>query len=117
MENDKEKFKKAFIDRLINFSISIIKYCDKLNIKSIKDQLIRSATSVGANVVEAKSSSSKKDYIKFFDIALKSSNETEYWLLICRQLSSDSIVEYLLKENDEIARIIATSLLTLKGRR
>ena len=42
------------------------------------DQLLRSATSIGANVVEAKSASSKRDFIKFYEIALKSANETKY---------------------------------------
>jgi len=82
MQNDKEKFKKEFISRLIRFSIRTIKYAERLrkdrNLWSITDQLIRCVTSIGANVVEAKSSSSKKDYIKFFEIALKSANETIY---------------------------------------
>lgn len=78
MENEKEKFKKEFIQRLIKFSIEVI----KLNIKlkkdplfwSVGDQMIRSSTSIGANVVEAKSAHSIKDYIKFFEIASKSAN-------------------------------------------
>jgi len=42
------------------------------------DQLLRSATSIGANVMEAKSASSKRDFIKFYEIALKSANEIKY---------------------------------------
>jgi four helix bundle protein len=45
---------------------------------SLFEQLVRSASSVGANVVESKAGSSKKDWIKFLVIALKSANETKY---------------------------------------
>lgn len=90
MENDKAKFKKQFVERLINFSISIIDLTDDFPEKAkywpIRDQIIRSATSIGANVMEIRSSSSKRDYIKFFEIALKSANETEYWLLLIKKL-------------------------------
>lgn len=119
MENDKEKFKKEFINRLIRFSISIINFTDTFPNKPkfwpIRDQIIKSATSIGANIAEAKSSSSKKDYIKFFDIALKSANETGYWLLILKEIKLDC--DSLISENNEIASIIAASLLTLKNRK
>ena len=79
MQNDKSKFKKDFINRLIKFSIKVLKLSEKARGKRVLwpiiDQLIRSATSIGANVIEAKASSSKKDYIHFFEIALKSANE------------------------------------------
>jgi len=93
MQNEKEKFKKEFIGRLIRFSLSIIDLSETLKKDRkfwvIIDQLIRSATSIGANVVEAKSSSSRRDYIKFFEIALKSANETKYWLILVRELVED----------------------------
>ena len=47
---------------------------------SIFDQLIRSATSVGANLVEGVAGGSKKDWRNYYAIALKSANETKYWL-------------------------------------
>jgi four helix bundle protein len=50
----------------------------------IQDQLIRSITSIGANMIEAKSSSSKKEFIKFYDIALKSANESQYWMCLLK---------------------------------
>src|SRR4029453_3060967 len=51
---------------------------------SIFDQLLRSATSIGANGVEGGSGSTKKDFINFFCVALKSANETKYWLCLIR---------------------------------
>ncbi|MBL7154949.1 MAG: four helix bundle protein [Candidatus Portnoybacteria bacterium] len=123
MQNDKEKFKKDFIKRLIRFSIEIIKFTEELKKNRIPwaiiDQLIRSATSVGANVVEAKSSSSKRDYIRFFEIALKSANETKYWLILVREIyhSYNKKAQELLNEVEEISKIIASSILTLKGKK
>ena len=59
---------------------------DSIKIKtvfySLISQLLRSATSIGANLVEARAAHSKKDFIKFYEIALKSSNETKYWLCL-----------------------------------
>ena len=86
---------------------------------SLFDQLIRSATSIGANIVEGKAGSSKKDWRKFFVIALKSANETKYWLLVFLEVAPTHKVniEKLLQEADEISKIIAASVLTLKGKK
>lgn len=70
------------------FSIEVIKFLQTLPGKRvywvISDQLLRSATSIGANIVEAKASSSRRDFIRFFEIALKSANEAKYWLGLLR---------------------------------
>ena len=122
-QNDKEKFKKEFIARLIRFTISVLKFSDELRTKkslwSVSDQLIRSAGSIGANVVEAKSSSSKKDYINFFQIALKSANETKYWLLVIQGYSADlkDTARNLCSEAEELSKILSASVLTLKGKK
>lgn len=121
MQNEKEKFKKDFTDRLIRFSIAIIKFCGKLKenkeFREVASQLVRSGTSIGANVIEAKASSSKRDYIKFFEYALKSANETKYWLILVEKCLGISETKRLLSEADEIAKIIGSSLLTMKGKR
>ena len=80
---------------------------------SLFDQLIRSATSRGANLVEGKAGSSKKDWKKFFVIALKSANETKYWLCLIRDtLETDDVkIASLLKEAEEISNIIATIII------
>jgi len=80
---------------------------------SLFDQLIRSATSIGANVVEGKAGSSKKDWKKFLIIALKSANETKYWLCLIRDtLETDKTkIGELLKEAEEISNIIARIII------
>lgn len=83
---------------------------------SIFDQLIRSATSIGANVVEGGSGSTKKDFINFFCVALKSANETKYWLCLIRDTIKTNRykLDELLKEADEISKIIAAIILSAK---
>ncbi|HOX41934.1 MAG TPA: four helix bundle protein [bacterium] len=75
---------------------------------------------MGANSVEAKASSSRKEYIKFFEIALKSANETIYWLMVIREVVSEPVekaeIAELLQEIKEIASILGSSVITLKGK-
>ena len=83
---------------------------------SIFDQLIRSGTSIGANVIEAKSGSSTKDFKNFYVIALKSANETKYWICLIRDtilLNEKEKLNELLTEVDEISKIIASIIINL----
>jgi len=122
MTTQNKKFKEEFIKRLVKFSLQVLNFCEDLKNKkvfwSIIDQLIRSATSVGANIVEAKSSSSKRDYIHYFEIALKSANETKYWLILVIESKPEfkENAELLLKEITEISNIIASGIITMKGK-
>lgn len=121
-QNHNSKIKGELRARSYTYSIKTIKLLEGLPEKRINwiisNQLLRSATSIGANIIEAKSSSSKKDFIKFYEIALKSANETEYWLGLIRDALniSGGDLKYLLQENQEISRMIAASLLTLKNK-
>src|SRR5581483_12441644 len=94
--------------RAYNFSLEIIKFVNSLPSQrafwNIGDQLLRCSTSVGANMMEAQSASSRRDFIKYYEIALKSANEAKYWLLLLR----DSYSEYQLscqKLLDEVGEI------------
>lgn len=123
-ENYSSKRKAEVKYRSYDFSLKIIKFVSSLPNKKvfwvISDQLLRAATSIGANIIEAQSASSKRDFIKFYDIALKSANETKYWLCLLRDaglLEDTKEVEDLLQEAMEIARMLGSSLLTLKGKR
>jgi len=109
--------------RAFYLSLNIIKFLEgleyKQSIKIISDQLIRCVTSIGANIVEAKSSSSKKEFLNYFQIALKSANETKYWVAMLKELLPElgEQINTFLKEMDEISKIIGTSVLTMKGKR
>ena len=109
--------------RAYQFTISVIKHLESLPDKRIywiiSDQLLRSATSIGANTVEAKSSSSKKEFIRYFEVALKSANETKYWLGLLRDATATNRtkINELLNEVKEISNILAASILTMKNKR
>lgn len=122
-QNHSSKRKTELKYRCYFFSIKIIRLLKDLPNERvywiISDQLLRSATSVGANIVEAQAGSSKRDFIKFFEIALKSANETKYWLGLLRDATDikKETINILLKEAEEVAKIIGASLLTLKNKR
>jgi len=122
-QNQNLNLKSNIRYRAYHFSLKIIQliqsFPEKKTYWIIGDQLLRAATSIGANLIEAKSSSSKRDFIKFYDIALKSANETRYWLSLLKDsnLASKSVIQPLLEEAKEIADMIAASLLTMKNRK
>jgi len=106
--------------RCYEFSKNIVLFIDKYDFKRIHyaiiDQLLRSSTSIGANVIEGKSGNSKKNLISFYSIALRSANETKYWLCLIRDTMSvdKNETNQLIQEADELSKIIARSILTLK---
>ena len=122
---DKANFSKseAFKRRLYQFVLRLIRFIEKLpenrTTRIIGDQLLRSGTSILGNYIEGKSASSKRDYINFFNHSLKSANESKVWLTILRDLNygDKKEAEWLLNELNEISRIFASSILTLKGKR
>jgi four helix bundle protein len=120
MNNKKTELKY----RAYRFSLAVIEFVNTLPHQRvfwvIADQLLRAATSIGANIVEAQSASSKRDFVRFYEIALKSANETKYWLCLLRDagiLKETQAVEELLQEAIELSRILGSSLITLKGKR
>ena len=103
--------------RCYYFSREIVLFVKECNYErvfsSLFDQLVRSATSIGANIVEAKAGSSRKDWKNFYVIALKSANEAKYWLCLIRDtMAVDKMrIETLIKEADEISNIIAKIII------
>ena len=106
--------------RCYQFSLSVVRFLrmikyDSLNSVIVK-QLMRSASSVGANVVEAKNSSSRLEFKRYYEISLKSCNESKYWICLLRDgfdLAGEELNK-ILKEVDEISKILAASVIKLK---
>ena len=123
MENDNAKFKNEFKRRLYNWALRLIKFIDNLPKDSVCNvlgkQLLRSGTSILANYIEANSASSKRDFINFFTHSLKSANESKVWLTLLRDTNKgdQNELNWLLKELIEIANVLASSILTLKGKK
>ena len=120
------EYKKEIINRTYKFSLSVVLFVRDiserdLSFQIIARQLIRSATSIGANIVEAQASPSRKDFSKFISYSLKSSNESRYWLALLRDTSIDKTKQdettALLKECQEIAKILGSTILKLKGKK
>jgi len=103
----------------IEFSISIIKYYKWLRTEKheyvLSKQLLKSATSIGANIHEAKYAISKPDFISKLQIALKEASETEYWTLLLEKTELLPKAYCNLPEKcGSLKKMLITSLKTLK---
>jgi len=123
MQNNNSKSKTDLKYRSYIYALQIIRFLDTLNkndysVQIIAKQLLRSATSIGANIIEAQAGSTKKDFTNFFTYALKSANESKFWLGLLRDSGKAAIEETnkLLQETSEIANMLGSSILTLKGK-
>ena len=108
-------------ERTFEFGVRIVRLVNTLprTVAGIEvgRQLVRSGTSIGANVEEADGAVSKKDFTHKMSIARKESRETRYWLRIVRTtgLSKDAHeVDYLLQESDELVRILSSIIKSAK---
>ncbi len=83
---------------------------------SLFDQLIKCSTSIGANLVEGVAGASKKDFINFNMIALKSANETKYWLRLIKETVKieEEQLDKFINEADEVSKIIAKIIINSK---
>ncbi|WP_431123608.1 four helix bundle protein [Flagellimonas flava] len=103
-------------ERSFKFALSIIKLVKELrNAKEFvfADQILRSATSIGANVAEAGAGQSKKDFIHKMAIASKEARETRYWLKLLNE-SKLVLVDFsdYLEEIDQIIKILTKIVKT-----
>ena len=128
MQNEKLKIaiKNSKLDikeRSYHFALKIIKLVESLPndrvCKIIADQLLRSATSIGANIIEAQAASSKRDFTNFLNYSLKSANETKFWLGLLRDSGKKDrgIINPLLDETKQLSSILASSILKLKRKK
>lgn len=122
MQKQNPKLKSDLKVRCYFFSLELISLIDSLpkdtSAQIIAKQLLRSGTSVGANLVEATAASSKLDFKKYHEIALKSANETKYWLGLLRdsKKSNKERINVLLLEQHELSNMIASGILRMKGK-
>ena len=121
MSNNRNHFNFNLEDRLERFSIKVIALCKSINNKdyismTIAKQLIRSATSIGANYMEANASESKKDFLHKISLCQKEARESKYWLKLL--LESDLVhkerIKLLHQESHEFTLIFGKIIHTLK---
>ena len=106
------------IDLSMNFAVEIVNLCESLKGKnSLTNQLLRSGTSIGANIHEANYASSRADFIAKMQIALKECYETEYWLELFVKTNILSEEQYKSLKNacGKIRKLLIASINTAKG--
>ena len=113
-----EKYKNNLILlKSFEFAKKVVKYTEKLEEDRkyvIANQLLKSGTSIGANIKEAQNSESKADFIHKMKIAMKEADETEFWLFLCNELENYPNTEELLSEVFDILKITNKIISTTK---
>ncbi|MFY7989666.1 MAG: four helix bundle protein [Fluviicola sp.] len=108
-------------ERTFCFALDTIKICLEIDKREkfqvLTKQLMRSASSVGANVREARNAESKNDFIQKLSVALKECDETNYWISLLIELTETKRenLERLLTESDEIMRVLSSIILKSKA--
>ena len=105
------------VDYSMDFSVLIVNICDAIKGKSaLTNQLLRSGTSIGANIHEANYAQSKADFVHKLQIALKECYESEYWLELFARTNMISQEVYAKAKNDcgKIRRMLISSINTTK---
>jgi len=116
MRNDKDN---VIVNKTIAFSLAIINYCELLEQNKkfvIAKQLLRSATSIGANVFEAQNAESKVDFIHKMKIAAKEASEALYWLILCERSEAYQLDSKLRTDLDDILKILSKIISSAKGK-
>uniref|UniRef100_UPI00404B3ADC four helix bundle protein n=1 Tax=Flavobacterium sp. TaxID=239 RepID=UPI00404B3ADC len=117
-------FEEKYKDNLIliksfNFAKRIVIFTEKLQQEKkfvIANQLLKSGTSIGANIKEEQNAESKADFIHKIKIAMKEAEETEFWLFLCNELENYPNAEELVKEVFEILKITNKIIASSKNK-
>ena len=115
MRDDRDNL---IVTKSFEYALRIIEYAEILenNRKFVlANQILKSGTSIGANIREAQNAESKADFIHKMKIAIKEADETEYWLLLCK-LSGLPFDESILNDLSEINKILNKIIATSKKR-
>ena len=105
------------VDFSIEFAVKIVKLTDGIQGKGVlKNQILKSGTSIGANIHEANYAQSKADFVSKLQIALKECYETEYWINLFSKTNIIDEGQYAELKNDcgKIRRVLISSINTTK---
>jgi four helix bundle protein len=111
--------KNPILKLTLDFSLEALKYCGILESQrryAVANQLLRAATSIGANVMEAQNAESKADFIHKIKIAAKEADETQYWLLLCHYSNGFPDCTSLSAKLDQIQRMLNRIIRTAKSK-
>ena len=102
------------------FAVDVVKLCEEIKGRRkgnvLCNQLLRSGTSIGANIHEANYASSKADFINKFQIALKECYETDYWLALFKdpQMMTDTEYAEMFAKCSKLRKLLIASITTAK---
>lgn len=105
-----------------DFAILIVKNYKIISLEkkefTLSRQLLKSGTSIGANIREAEFAQSNKDFINKMSIALKEANETEYWLLLLKDTNYIEVDNFnkLVNFNKELIKMLVSTINTMKSK-
>src|SRR5690349_9428157 len=113
--------RRDIVERTFRFGVAVIQFCESLGKnagakRTVANQLLRSGTSVGANVEEAQGAQGRKDFIAKMMIALKEARESRYWLRItfASKLYANSPLPELIQEATELCNILAAIVVSAR---
>jgi four helix bundle protein len=112
----------AIVSKSYSFAVKIVKFCFEMQEKKrefvISRQLLKSGTSIGANVEEAQGAISKPEFIAKLQISLKEAKETKYWikLIIDAEVFASDKTPEILKDCNELIVILTSILKTAKSK-
>ena len=112
----------VMLEKAKTFAVDIVKLCRELRLREreyvLTNQLLRSGTSIGANIHESKYGQSPADFVAKMQIALKECYETEYWLELLSRSDyiSEDTYKALRQEAGSVRRMLIASINTTKER-
>ena len=122
LEVRKDEAPQEIGERAFAFAVRVMKLCQTLDARpgpprTLSNQLLRSATSVGANLQESKGAQSRADFLSKVSIALKEARETHYWLRLLIAADIVPVVQLspLLDEANQLVAILTTIVKKVKG--
>jgi four helix bundle protein len=115
------KYYNPILEKSFLFSVRIVRFykikcVSNYNLNSLFKQLLRSGTSIGANVSESQSAFTKKDFINKLGISLKESRETEFWLKLLKESEIISEKEFrsLFGDCEELSKLLTSIIKSSK---
>ena len=115
-----ELFKRnPVLKHSFDLALMVIDYCEVLQEQKrfvISNQLLKSGTAIGANIMEAQNAESRADFIHKMKIAAKEAEETQYWLTLCKYSNRYPVCDGILFKLEEIHKLLGKILATTKSR-
>ncbi len=109
--------KNIILEKSFEFALEVVAYCEELEVSRkyiIAKQLLRSGTSIGANIRESQSCESRADFIHKLKLSAKEASETEYWLLLCQHSKNYPKNELLVTKLNDIQRLLSSIISSAK---